>query len=106
MVYHSLSINSGTFLKTLLLINGKPCVKTTEIIEDWKTPNNFGIQSVNNYYKKCNLKERLLFAKIESDNTFKILKNIDESKAPGIYDLSGIFLNDSASLLAMPITQL
>ena len=71
-----------------------------------KPPNNFGIQSVNNYYKKCNLKERLLFAKIESDKIFKILKNFDESKAPGIDDLSGIFLKDGASLLAAPITQL
>ena len=91
MVYHSLSINSGTFLKTLLLINGKPCVKTTEIIKDRKTPNNFGIQSVNNYYKKCNLKERLLFEKIESDKVFKKLKIFDESKAPSMDNLPGIF---------------
>ena len=55
---------------------------------------------------KCNSKERLLFAKIESSNVFKILKNFDESKALGIDDLSGIFLKDSASLLATPITQL
>ena len=71
-----------------------------------KPPNNFGIQSVNNYYKKCNLKERLLFAKIESDKVFKILKNFDESKVPGIDDLSRIFLKDGAALLATPITQL
>ena len=57
-----------------------------------KPPNNSGIQIVNDYYKKCNLKERLLFAKIESDKVFKILKNFDESKAPVIDDLSGIFL--------------
>ena len=63
-----------------------------------KPPNDFRIQSVNNnYYKKRNLKERLLFAKIESDKAFKILKP---------FDLSGIFLKDSASLLATPITQL
>ena len=61
---------------------------------------------MNNYYKKYNLKERLLFAKIESDKVFKILKNFDESKAPGIDDLSGIFLKDGAALLATPITQL
>ena len=42
---------------------------------------------MNNYYKKCNLKERLLFLKIESDEVFKILKKCDESKAPGINDL-------------------
>ena len=71
-----------------------------------KPPNNFGIQPVNNYYKKCNLKERLQFAKIESDKVFTLLKDFDESKAPGFNDLSGIFLKDSAALLATPITQL
>ena len=71
-----------------------------------KPLNNFGIQSVNNYYKNCNVKERLLFGKIESDRVFKIMQNFDESKAPDIDDLSGIFLKDGASLLATPITQL
>ena len=33
-----------------------------------KPPNNFGIQTVNNYYKKYNLKKRLLSAKTDSDN--------------------------------------
>ena len=50
-----------------------------------KPPNNFGIKSVNNY-KKCNLKERLQFSKIESGKVFKIIKNFDESKLPGIND--------------------
>ena len=71
-----------------------------------KPPNSFGIQSVNNCYKNCNLKERLLFAKIESEKIFKILKNFDERKTPGIDDLLGIFLNDSVALLTTPITQL
>ena len=68
-----------------------------------KPPNNFGIQSVNNYYKKFSLKKRLPFAKTESNKVFKILKNFDESKAPGIDDLSGTFLKDVASLLVLPI---
>ena len=37
---------------------------------------------------------------------FKIMKKLDESKAPEIDDFSRIFLKDSASLLATPITQL
>ena len=57
-----------------------------------KPPNNFGIQSVNSYCKKWDLKERLLFAKIESIKVFKILKTFGESKTSGIDDLSGIFL--------------
>ena len=52
------------------------------------------------------MNERLLFSKIESDKVFKILKSFDESKAPGIDDLSGIFLKAGDSLLATPVTQL
>ena len=61
-----------------------------------KPPNNFGIQSLDNYCKKCNLKEKLLFAKIESDKVFKILKSFDESKAPSIDDFTGIALKNGA----------
>ena len=71
-----------------------------------KPPHNFGIQSVNNYCKKCNLKESLIFAKTESEKLFKILKTFDKGKVPGIEDLSEIFLKDGASLLTTPITQL
>ena len=71
-----------------------------------KSPNNFGIQSVNNYYRKCNLKERFLFAKIESYKAFKILKHFHENKASGIDDISGIFLKDGASSSATPIKHL
>ena len=70
-----------------------------------KPSNNFGIQSVNSYYKKFNLKEKLLFAKIESDKLFKILKKFDESKAPGIDDHSRIFLKEGAPLLTKLIRQ-
>ena len=58
---------------------------------------------MNNYYKKYNLKEKLILA---IDKVFKILKNFDETKASGIDDLSGIFLKDGAKLLTTPITQL
>ena len=47
-----------------------------------KLLNNFGLQSVSNYYKNCNVMERFLFVRIESDRVFKIIKNFDESKAP------------------------
>ena len=52
------------------------------------------------------MKEKLLFAKIESDKVFEIIKNFDESKVPGIDDLSRIFLKGGASLLTTPKTQL
>ena len=64
------------------------------------------MESVNNYYEKYNLKEKLIFANIQSDKVFKILKNFDETKASGINVLSGIFVKDGANLLTMPLTQL
>ena len=64
------------------------------------------MESVNNYYEKYNLKEKLIFTNIQSDKVFKILKNFDETKASGINVLSGIFVKDGANLLTMPLTQL
>ena len=64
------------------------------------------MESANNYYARYNLKEKLIFANIQSDKVLRILKNFDESKASGIDDLSGIFLKDGAKLLTTPITQL
>ena len=61
---------------------------------------------MNNYYKKCNLKERLLFAKLIQIRYSKYQNFFDENKAPGIDDLSGVFLRDGASLLVTPIKQL
>ena len=49
--------------------------------------------------------ERQFYLNSNSDKIFKMIKFFDESKAPGIDDLSGIFLKDGASL-ATPITQL
>ena len=64
------------------------------------------MESINNYYEKYNLKEKLILANIQSDKVFKILKNFDEAKASGINVLSGIFLKDGAKLLTMLIIQL
>ena len=100
MVYDSTHCQQRKLLKNITPHKRKTQLKLS------KSPNNFGTQLVNSYRKRCNLKERLLFAKIESDKVFKILKTFDESMAPGIDDLSGIFLKDGASLLAKPITQL
>ena len=65
------------------------------------------MESVNNYHKKYNSKEKQIFAKIQSDKVLKMLKNFDETKASGIDDLLGIFLKDSVKLLTTnnPITQ-
>ena len=46
------------------------------------------MESVNNYYEKYNLKEKLIFTNIQSEKVFKILKNFDETKASGILMIS------------------
>ena len=48
-----LTVNSGKFLKILPLISGKPCVNIK----------NFRIQSVNNYYNKCNVQRKVTIFK-------------------------------------------
>ena len=49
------------------------------------------MESVNNYYKKWNLKDKLTFAKTISGKVFKILRKSDKTNPSGIDDLSGIF---------------
>ena len=46
-----------------------------------KPSNKSRMESVNNYYEKYNLKEKLIFANNQSDKVFKTLKNFDETKA-------------------------
>ena len=48
----------------------------------------------------------MIFANIQSDKVYKILKNFDKTKASGIDNLSGIFVKDGAKLLTTPVTQL
>ena len=79
MVYYSTNCQQQKLLKNITPNWRKTLLKVP------KPQNNFGIQSVNNYYKKCNLTKSLLFSKIESGKVFKILRNFDESKAPGIH---------------------
>ena len=72
-----------------------------------KPVNNFRKESVNNYYEKYSLKEKLIFANIESDKVFKFkYSNFDEAKCSGIDEISGIFLKDGAKLLITPVTEL
>ena len=59
--FDSLSI-AETFKKYYSSLAGNLVLKLP------KPSNDFGIQTVNNYYKKYNLKKRLLSAKTDSDN--------------------------------------
>ena len=78
---------------TNIYIENKKYVKSC-----FKIAKQIDIQSVNIYYKKCNLKEKFEFTKIQTDKIFKILKSFNETKAAGIDDPSRIFLKYDAIL--------
>lgn len=52
------------------------------------------MESVTNYDKKCNLKEKLIYTEIQSEKV--IVNNFIEIKTWGINDLSRIFLKNGA----------
>ena len=68
----------------------------------------FGLLSVSQYYEKSlNLpNSKFQFSPVSQETILKLLKNIDESKAAGLDNLSGKFLKDGASVLAKPISQI
>ena len=45
-----------------------------------KPPNNFGMESVHNYFTKYNLKKKLIFPNVQSDKVYKILKTLMKLK--------------------------
>ena len=66
-----------------------PCVKTAKTYKKfWNTINKY-----ITIIRSATWSKGYLFSNIESDKVFqfKILKNFDGKKAPGIDDLSGIF---------------
>ena len=60
------------------------------------------------YYEKIlqlrNFKFKFTF--LSDEAVLKVLKDVDESKAPGLDNLSGKFLKDGATVLAKPISQI
>lgn len=96
-IFHTWLPNKNISLTNIYTENkkyGKSCFKIT------KLPNNFDIQSMNIYYKKCNLEEKFGFTKIQTGKIFKILKSFNETKAD---DLFRIFLKSDATLWITPI---
>ena len=71
-----------------------------------KAKNKFGMKSVESYYEKYKLCKKFSFVPVNQDYIEDILLDIDTSKATGIDNISGRFLKDGASKLALPIMQL
>ena len=67
--------------------------------------NKFTDETTAKYYKDFNVNENNFFFKsVEESEVCTLLQNIDNSKAAGYDDISGIFLKDGASVICKPIT--
>ena len=71
-----------------------------------KTPNRYAIKFISDYYKKMSLSENFILGSTTEGYLFKLLKNVEVTKAGGIKRISGKFLKHGARILAKPISQL
>ena len=68
-------------------------------------PQRFGKPFFSTYYKEHE-KNNFKFSKVSVEKTLNILKNINPTKSAGVDNISGRFLQDGASVLSLPITQI
>ena len=64
------------------------------------------IESVFQYYSKCIIEKPFHLSITSQEEVFKIIQNIDISKAAGIDNLSGKFLKAGAEILAKPPSEI
>ena len=62
--------------------------------------------SVAQYYSHLGLTKKFDLLATEKDYVLKILRDVDTSKAAGIYRLPGKFLKDGVDVLAKPVTDI
>ena len=65
-------------------------------------PNEYTLESVFQYYSKFIIEKPFYMCDTSEEELFKIMQNINISKAAKIDDLSGKFLKDEAGILAKP----
>ena len=68
----------------------------------------FGFNSVRQYYEKIlkYSKSKFKFHVVSEETILKLFKDLDENKAAGLDNLSGIFLKDGASVLGRTISEI
>ena len=71
-----------------------------------KSPNQYTIKFVSDYYEKLSLSENFELDSIMEGYLFNILKNVEVTEATGIDQISGTFLKDGGLILAKPISEL
>ena len=69
-------------------------------------PNKYNIESVFQYYSKFIIEKPFHLSITSEEEVFKMMQNIDISKAAGIDNLSGKFLKDGAEILAKPLSEI
>ena len=68
--------------------------------------NKYNLESVFLYYSNFDIPEVFHIKSTSEEKVFKIMENIDISKAAGIDNLLGRFLKDGAEILSKPISKL
>ena len=66
----------------------------------------YNLESVFLYYSNFNIPELFHIKSASEEKVFKIMENIEISKAFGIDKLPGRFLKDGAKILSMPISEI
>ena len=68
--------------------------------------NKYGVLSVAQYYSHLGLTKKFDLLQTEKDYEFKILRDINTSKAAGVNRLPGRFLKDGVDVLAKLVTDI
>ena len=71
-----------------------------------KSPNQYTIKFLSDYFKKLSLSENFKLDSITEGYLLNVLKNVEVTKAAGIDQISGTFLKHGAQILAKPISGL
>ena len=69
-------------------------------------PNKYNIESVSQYYSKFIIEKPFHLSITSEEEVFKIIHNIDISKAAGIDNLPGNFLKDGAEILGKSLIEI
>ena len=78
----------------------------SHLIKLLNPPGKYNLQSVIRYYSSFMISNDFCLSNTSEEKVLKIMTNIERSKAPGVYKLSGRFLKDHANILAKPISAL
>ena len=115
-----MSSGNNTHSKICLNDKGKPSFdnkSNTEIFKEYFSnlasdlvkklkPSPHRLDEVRKYYQHMNLSESFSLLPTSSENILKLLEEINPSKATGLDNIAGRFLNDGATALAEPLTEL